>query len=122
MATDHTSELSDDTVALVADAAQCLAPHAMILRMERSEGQQHTQTPAAPLVAQYVELGGSEVVYLDRSEFKEQDTRHWTAHHLLASNVQLTVYPLNQRTLAGRPPEWPHTWNMAVGTMRMATG
>ena len=30
-ATDHQAELCDNTVALIADAAQCLAPHAMIL-------------------------------------------------------------------------------------------
>ena len=28
---DQTAELSDDAVALVADVAQCLAPHAMML-------------------------------------------------------------------------------------------
>ena len=83
--------------------AQCVAPHAMILPREGWEGRQHTKTPAAPLVAHYVALGGSEVVYLDRSEVKERDFRHWTAHHLLVSNVQLTVDPLSQPTLAGRP-------------------
>ena len=77
------------------------------------------QTPAA-LVAQYIALGGSEVVYLDRSEVKEQDFRHWTAHHLLAPNEQLTVDPPSQPTVAARPPRWPHAWNMAVNTMGMA--
>ena len=81
---------------------------------------EHSQTPAAPLAVHYVELGGSEVVYLDRSEVKEQYFRHWTAHHLLAPNLQPTVDPLNQPTLEGRPPQWPHTRNMAVSTMRMA--
>ena len=38
VATDHTAELSDDTVALVADTAQCLAPHAIILPREGWEG------------------------------------------------------------------------------------
>ena len=118
VATDHTAEVSDDTVALVADAAQCLAPHAMILPREGWEGQQHTQTPAALLIAQYVALGGSEVEYLDRLETRYP--RHWTAHHLLAPNVQLTVDPLSQPMLAGRPHQWPLTWDMAVKTMHMA--
>ena len=99
---DHTEELGDDTVPLVADVAQCLAPNAMMLPRDGWEGQQHTPTPAALLIARYVELGGSEVVYFDRLETPHM--RHWTAHHLLAPNVQLTVDALGQPTLAGRPP------------------
>ena len=34
LAADPTAELVDDTVALVADVAQCLAPHAMMLPTE----------------------------------------------------------------------------------------
>ena len=64
MATDHQAELCDQTVALVADAAQRLAPHAMVLPRKGWEGPQHTQTPAAHLIAPEVELGGSEFVYL----------------------------------------------------------
>ena len=67
VAADSEAELCNQTVALVADAAQCMAPHTMILPREGWEGQHHTQTPAAPLVAQYVELGGAEFVYLDRT-------------------------------------------------------
>ena len=52
MATDHEAELCDRTVALVVDAAQCPAPHAMILPREGWEGQQDWRTPAAPLVVQ----------------------------------------------------------------------
>ena len=89
-----------------------------VLPGEGWEGRQHTQTPAAHLIARYVDLGGSEVVYLDGLETPRM--RHWTAHHLLAPNVQLTVDPLGQPTLAGRPPQWPHTWDMAVKTVRMA--
>ena len=37
-------------------------------------------------------------------------------------NQLLTVDALSQPTLAGHPPQWPHTWNMAVNTMRMAPG
>ena len=118
VATDHEAELWDNRVALVADLAQCLAPHATILLREGWEGQQYSRTPATPLVAQNVELGGSEFVYLDRSV--EQDVRHWTAHHLLAPNVQMTVDPLGLPTLAGRPPQWTCTWDMAVNTLRMA--
>ena len=62
------AELSDDAVALVADVAQCLVPHAMMLPRAGWEGQRHNQTPDALLIARYVKLGGSEVVYLDRSE------------------------------------------------------
>ena len=61
-AADPTAELSDNAVALVADVAQCLAPHAMMLPREGWEGQRHNQTPAASLIARYVEPGGSEVV------------------------------------------------------------
>ena len=66
VAADHTAELGDDMVALVADLAQCPAPHATMLPGEGWEGQQHTHTPDALLIARYVELGGSEAVYLDR--------------------------------------------------------
>ena len=48
------------------NVAQCLVPHAMMLPREGWEGQQHSQTPATLLIARYVELGGLEVVYLDR--------------------------------------------------------
>ena len=57
VAADPTAELSDDAVAPVADVAQCLAPHAMMLPREGWEGQRHDQTPAALLIARYVELG-----------------------------------------------------------------
>ena len=118
VATNHEAELCDNTVALVADAAQCLAPHTMILPREGWEGQQYARTPAAPLVAQYVELGGSEFVCLDRSV--EQGVRHWTAHHLLAPNVQMTVDPPGMPTLEGSSPQWTRTWDTAVNTLRMA--
>ena len=114
----HGAELSDDVVALAADVVQCLAPHAMLLPREGWEGQGHDQTPAALLIARYVELGGSEAVYLDRSETPSM--RHRTAHHLLAPATQLTVDPLGQPAVSGAPPQWPHTWDMAVRTMRMA--
>ena len=55
-------------VALAADVVQCLASHAMLLPRVGWEGQRHDQTPAALLIARYVELGGSGAVYLDRSE------------------------------------------------------
>ena len=118
VAADHGVELSDNLVALAADVVRCLAPHAVMLPREGWEGQRHDQTPAALLIARYVELGGSEAVYLDRSETPSM--RHWTAHHLLARDVQLTVDPLNRPVVSGAPPQWPHTWDMAVRTMRMA--
>ena len=118
VAADPTAELSDDAVALVADVAQCLAPHARMLPREGWEGRRHDQTPAALLIARYVELGGSEAVYLDRSETPSM--RHWTAHHLLAPDMRLTVDPLDRPVVARAPPQWPHTWDMAVRTMRMA--
>ena len=90
----------------------------MMLPREGWEGQKHYQTPAALLIAQYVKLGGAEVVYLGRSETPSK--RHWTAHHLLAPSVQLTLDPLEQPTVAGSPAQWPHTWDMAVQTVRMA--
>ena len=89
-----------------------------MLPSEGWEGQQHDQTPAALLIARYVELGGSEAVYLDRLETPSM--RHWTAHHLLAPNMRLTVDPLGRPVVSGAPPQWPHTWDMAVRTMRMA--
>ena len=76
------------------------------------------QTPAAPLVAQYVELGGSEFLYLARS--LGGVGRHWTAHHLLTPNMQLTVDPLDLPTLEGTSPQWMRTWDAAVITLRMA--
>ena len=118
VAADHGVELSDDVVALAADVVQCLAPHAMMLPREGWEGQRHNQTPAALLIARYVELGGSEAVYLDRSE--TPNMRHWTAHHLVAPDMRLTVDPLGRPVVSGAPPQWPHTWDMAVRRMRMA--
>ena len=82
------------------------------------EGQRHDQTPAALLIARYVELGGSEAVYLDRLE--TPNMRHWTAHHLVAPDMRLAVDPLGRPVVSGAPPQWPHTWDMAVRTMRMA--
>ena len=114
---DHGVPLSDDVVALAADVVQCLAPHAVMLPREGWEGQRHDQTPAALLIARYVELGGSEAVYLDRSE--TPSIRHWTAHHL-SPDMRLTVDPLDRPVVLGAPPQWPHTWDMAVRTMRMA--
>ena len=118
VAAEHGVELSDDVVPLAADVVQCLAPHAMMLPREGWEGQRHDQTPAALLIARYVELGGSEAVYLDRSE--TPNMRHWTAHHLVALDMRLTVDPLDRPVVSGAPPQWPHTWDMAVRTMRMA--
>ena len=46
--------------------------------------------------------------------------RHWTAHHLFAPDMRLTADPLGQPVVARSPPQWPHTWDMAVRTMRMA--
>ena len=120
VAADHGVELSDDVVALAADVVQCLAPHAMMLPREGWEGQRHDQTPAALLIARYVELGGSEAVYLDRLE--TPDMRHWTANHLVAPDTRLAVDPLGRPVVSGAPPQWPHTWDMAVRTMRMAPG
>ena len=111
-------ELSDDVVALAADVLQCLAPHAMMLPREGWEGQRHNQTPAALLIARYVELGGSEALYLDRSETPNMP--HWMAHHLVAPDMRLTVDPVGRPVVLGAPPQWPHTWDMAVRTMRMA--
>ena len=85
---------------------------------EEWEGQRHDQTSAALLIARYVELGGSEVVYLDRSETLSM--QHWTAHHLLAPDMRLTVDPLDRPVVSGAPAPWPRTWDMAVRTMRMA--
>ena len=48
VATDHGAELCDNTVVLVAEAAQCLAPHAMILRREGWEGQQYWKVRPPP--------------------------------------------------------------------------
>ena len=61
---DPTAELRDDAVALFTDVAQlqCLAPHAMMLAREGWDCQRHDQTPAALLIARYIELGGSKVV------------------------------------------------------------
>ena len=68
VAADYGVELSDDVVALAADVVQCLAPHDVMLPREGWKGQRHDQTPAALLIANNVELGGSEAVYLERSE------------------------------------------------------
>ena len=46
--------------------------------------------------------------------------RHWIAHHLLAPDMRLTVDPLDRPVVSRVPPQWPHTWGMAVRTMRMA--
>ena len=109
VAADPTAELSDDAVALVANVAQCLAPHAMMLPREGWEGQRHDQTPAGLLIARYVELGGWEVVYLDQSETPSM--RHWTAHHLLAPNMRLIVDPLGLWWQETRPSgRTPGTW------------
>ena len=102
------AELSDNAVARVADVAQCLAPNAMMLLRERWEGPRHHQTPAALFIARYVELGGSEVVYLDRSETPSM--QHWTDHHLMALDMRLTVEPLVRCVVAGIPLQRPHTW------------
>ena len=115
---DHGVELSDNVVALAADVVQCLAPHAIMLPRKGWEGQGHDQTRAALLITRYVELGGSEAVYLDRSETPSM--QHWTSHHLLAPATQLTVDPLGQPAVSGAKPQWPHTWDMAVRRMRMA--
>ena len=119
VAADHGVELSDDVVALAADVVQCLAPHVVMLPREGWEGKRHDQTQAALLIAGYVELGGSEAVYLDRSETRNM--RHWTANHLLALDMQLTVDPLGQPVVSGAPLQWPHTVDRAVRTMRMAS-
>ena len=118
VAADHGMELSDEVVALAANVVQCLAPDAMMLPKEGWEGQRHDQTPCALLIARYVELGGSEAVYPDRSETPSM--RHWTAHHFVAPDMRLTVDPLNRLVVSGAPSQWPHTWDMAVRTMRMA--
>ena len=118
VAADHAMELSDNVVALEADVAQCLAPHAVMLPREGWEGQRHDQTPAALLIARYVELGGSEAVYLNRLETPCMWPR--TAHHFLAPDMRLTVDSLDRPVVSGAPPQWPHTWDMAVRTMRMA--
>ena len=107
VAADPAAELGDDAVASVADVAHRLAPHTMMLPREGWEGQRHDQTPAALLIARYVELGGSEAMYLDRSE--TPGMRHWTAHHLLAPDMRLTVDPLDRPVVAGAPLQWPHT-------------
>ena len=118
MAAYHGVELSDDVVALAANVVQCLAPHAMMLTREGWEGERHDQTLAALLIARYVQLGGSEAVYLDRLETPSM--RHWTAHHLVAPDMRLAVDPLGRLVVSGAPPQWPQTWDMAVRTMRMA--
>ena len=46
--------------------------------------------------------------------------RLWTAHHILAPDMRLTVDPLGHPTVAGSPAQWPQIWDMAVRTMRMA--
>ena len=118
VATDQEAELCDNTITLVADVAQCLAPHAIIFPREGWEGQQYSKTPAAPLVTQYIELGGSKFVYLDHSV--EQGVRHWNAHYLLAPNVHMTVAPLSLPTLDGSLPKLTRTWDTAVNALHMA--
>ena len=118
VAANPTVELSDDVVALAADVAYCLAPPAMMPPKAGWGCQQHDQTPAIVLIVRYIELFGSEAVYLDRSE--TPSIRHWTAHHLLAPDLQLTVDSLDRPVMSGAPPQWPHTWDMAVRTVRMA--
>ena len=117
VAADHEEELSNDVVALAADVVQCLAPDQMMLLREGWEGERHDQILAALLIARYVELQGSEAVVLDRSETPSM--RHWT-HHLLAPATQLTADPLGQPAVSRAQPQSPHTWDMAVRTMRMA--
>ena len=90
----------------------------MKLPREGWERRRHDQTPAALLIARYVELGSSEVLYRDRLE--TPGMRHWTAHHPLAPDMRLTVNPLDQPVMAEAPPQWTHTSDMAVRTMRMA--
>ena len=46
--------------------------------------------------------------------------RYLTTNNLLAPSVQMTEDPLSLPTLAGSLPQWPHIWNMAVNTLRMA--
>ena len=108
VAADHGVELSDDVVALAADVVQCLAPHAMMLPREGWEGQRHDQTPAALLIVRYV------------NRLETPNMRHWMAHHLVAPDMRLAVDPLGRPLVSGAPPQWPHTWDMAVRTMRMA--
>ena len=36
--------------------------------------------------------------------------------------MRLAVDPLGRPVVSGAPPQWPHTWDMAVRTMRMAPG
>ena len=57
-------------------------------------------------------------MYLDR--LKTPSMRHWAANHLVAPDVRLTVEPLDRPVVSGAPPQWRHTWDMAVRTMRMA--
>ena len=118
VAGDPAAELSDEVVALVADVAQYLIPHAMMLPRGGREGQQHSRTPAVLLIAKYFQLGGWEAVYLDGLETPSM--RHWIAHHLVAPITRLAVDSLGQSTVAGSPPQWPRTSDMAVQTARMA--
>ena len=120
VAADHEAGLCHRTLALVADTTQCVAPHAMNPPREGCEGQQYSQSPAAPLIAQYVELGGSEFVYLDRPVGVVG--RHWTAQHLPSPNVQLTLDPLDLPTLECSSPKWTRRLDTAVRTLRMAPG
>ena len=46
--------------------------------------------------------------------------RHRTARGLMAPDTQLTVDPLSQPVVSGALPQWPHTWDIAIRTMRMA--
>ena len=102
VAADPTAELSNDGVVLVAEVAQCVAPHAMMLPREGWEGQRHDQTPAALFIARYGELHGSGVVYPDRSE--TPGMLPWTTHHLVAPDMRLTVDLLDRPLVAAALP------------------
>ena len=118
VAADHGVELSNDMVALAADVVQCLAPHATMLPREGWEGQRHDPTPAALLIARYVELGGSK----GGVPRPVGDAEHAALDVSPPPGpvTQLTVDPLGQPAVSGAQPQWPHTWDMAVRTMRMA--
>ena len=90
VAADPTAELNDDAVALVADVVQCLPP------------------PRHP------------AMMLPREGWEGQRHDQTAAAHLLAPDMPLTVDPLDRHVVAGAPPQWPHTWHMALRTMCMA--
>ena len=113
MAADHGVELSDNVVALAADVVQCLAPHAMMLPREGWEGQRHDQTPAALLIARYVEPGGLR----GGVPRPVRDAEHAA---LDVSPPPGPCHPLGQPAVSEAQPQWPHKWDMAVRTMCMA--